>query len=545
MDIHANDPTHEERYTTTTPSTVKRNVEEVEGHGQKPEFVWRMENGLDRNFQRLGELLASHCPHLYCHPDGGLVLIEHDRPRRITTAKELAPFLIDTVRIHIEKNGKYHAERPSDSTLSSMLRSRSFLDSFRQVEAVVTTPIVLDDYLPSQPGFNAGGIFYLGPPVPSRKGLEAISTFLDVMEWQSNADRTNVVAALLTVAFRHHFPGGKPLVLITATKSHAGKGTIAEFIRGSTTKAEVLYENVDWPMHRSLHEQLQQYSDAGVISIDNVRIDSAGRGKMIRSAFLESFITNNEVVLSSTRSTSLRVANHFVVLLNTNEGSLSIDLLNRSLPIRLSPTGDLVDRVARAKARLGGDIKLEWLPTHRSQIEEELWGMIAKWNEAGRPLDESVRHPMGAWAKVIGGILEVNGFSDFLSNYSGTRCAADPLREAISILAFHAGTEPRRAHELAQMVVQQGLAKALLPHVDAANPAATERAIGVVLTPYVGESFAINTPEERITYQLKKQQGRFGGLHPHFRYTFAEVSREPRAEGGPGIVLEVPSKDQD
>lgn len=43
----------------------------------------------------------------------------------------------------------------------------------------------------------------------------------------------------LTVPFRHHFPGGKPFVLVTASKSHAGKGTLIEFIRGKTAKAEI------------------------------------------------------------------------------------------------------------------------------------------------------------------------------------------------------------------------------------------------------------------------------------------------------------------
>src|SRR5690606_16307732 len=104
--------------------------------------------------------------------------------------------------------------------------------------------------------------------------------------------------ALLTVPFRRHFPGGKPLILITATKSHSGKSTLVEFIHGNTPKIELLYENVDWPIQRNLHEQLQRCPEAGVINFDNVRIDSSGRGKIIRSGLVESFITNSEVVIS-------------------------------------------------------------------------------------------------------------------------------------------------------------------------------------------------------------------------------------------------------
>ena len=339
--------------TPTTPSTKTKpveGVEVVEGEPKKPKYVWQMEDGLDKNFRQLGQLLASLNLQLYRNPDGGLLLIDTNQARPITSARELAPLLIDNVRIAVTKNGKYTSEKPADGVLNNMLSSRSFLGNFRIVNDVVTTPIVLPDSTPSQPGFNRqSNILYLGPAVSLSNGVDKITKFLDVMEWQGNADRTNAVAALLTVPFRHHFPGGKPFVLVTATKSHGGKGTLIEFIRGKTAKAEISYEDKDWPMQRNLHEQLLQKPEIGVINFDNVRTDSSGRGKIIRTGFVESFLTNSEIVLSSatSRSKPLRTANKFVVLLNTNEGSLSIDLLNRSLPIRLNPTGDLSDRISR------------------------------------------------------------------------------------------------------------------------------------------------------------------------------------------------------
>jgi hypothetical protein len=293
-------------------------------------------------------------------------------------------------------------------------------------------------------------------------------------------------------------------------------------------------------MERVLYEQLLQKPEIGVINFDNVRTDSSGRGKLIRSGFLESFITNSEIVLSpATSRKPLRTANRFVVLLNTNEGSLSIDLLNRSLPIRLNPTGDLSDRIAGAKSVLGGDVKHDWLPKHRDQIESELWGMIDFWVSKGKPLDTSVIHPMGPWAQTVGGILMVNGYKDFLANYSATRSGADPIREALGILAFHAGGKPRRSADLARIVVTQGLAKTLLPKVDAANEAASQRAMGVTLSPYVGETFIARTATERITYRLTKQEGRYGEPYPHFRYTFDETGRQAMTEDAPnGPVLE-------
>lgn len=527
----------------STGAPFVETVEAVESIPDKPAYVWQMEAGLDRNFRQIGTLLACCQPDLYRHPEGGLVFVEEFVPRRIKSARELAPLLIDHIRISVTKDGKYHGERLGEATLNNMLLSRSFLDCFRKIEEVVTTPIVLADSKPTTPGYNEpDGILYLGPQVANKEGTTCISTFLDVMEWATPADRTNALAALLTVPFRRHFAGGKPLILVTATKSHSGKGTLIDFIRGHTAKAELLYEDKDWPMQRNLHEQLLHQPEIGVISFDNVRTDSSGRSRLIRTGFLESFITNAELVLSSATSRKpIRTSNKFVVLLNTNEGSLSIDLLNRSLPIRLNPTGDLTDRIDRAKAALGGDVKHEWLPAHRDEIESELWGMIDRWAMKGKPLDKAVRHPMGPWAQSIGGILAVNGFHDFLANYNATRAVADPIREALSILAFHAGSEPRRSGDLARITVAQGLAKALLVGAEPSNEAACQRAMGVTLARYVGETFTTTTASEKVTYRLKKESKRWDGQHPHFRYTFEQVHRVPVSDIDlTGLVLEGP-----
>ena len=423
-----------------------------------------------------------------------------------------------------------------------MLHSRHFLGNFPKVKDVVTTPVVLSDYTPSQPGYNApDAVLYLGPAVATGKNTDTIDKFLDVMEWASNADRTNAVAALLTVPLRYRFSGGKPLILVTASKSHSGKGTLVEFIRGKAAKVELLYEDKDWPMQKILHQQLIEMPQAGVINLDNVRTDSSGRAKLIRTGFLESFITTSDLVLSSAtgRLRAIRSPNHYLVLLNTNEGAVGADLLNRSLPIRLEATGDLLQRIARAKEMLGGDIKHEWLPDHREQIEAEMWGMIERWLKEGKPLDKAVHHPMGPWAQTIGGILQVNGFKDFLSNYNATRANADPIRESIGFLAFYAGSEHRRSLDLAKLAVQKGLAKTLLPGVDAGNEAACQRAIGVTLSPYVGETFTARSATVRVAYRLKKTEGRFGSPTPHFRYSFEEVKREAVSENDlGGVVLE-------
>src|SRR4051812_29384130 len=74
--------------------------------------------------------------------------------------------------------------------------------------------------------------------------------------------------------------------------------------------------------------------------------------------------------------------------MTTNDGMLSQDLMDRALPIRLAPAGD----VTRRQSPIGNP-GLAYRPANRDRIEAELRGMIERWRAAGCPLDGSIRHP--------------------------------------------------------------------------------------------------------------------------------------------------------
>jgi hypothetical protein len=101
-------------------------------------------------------------------------------------------------------------------------------------------------------------------------------------------------------------------------------------------------------------------------------------------------VTNPGIILASPGAGDpIRLVNRFVTLLNTNDGSLSEDLHNRSLPIHLEPRGSIHDR----KSPIGSP-KLEFLPRNGDRIVAELRGMIERWRVAGMPVDGDVNHPM-------------------------------------------------------------------------------------------------------------------------------------------------------
>src|SRR5207302_980417 len=283
-------------------------------------------NGAAYNFRYLGRLLSSSKPGIYLRADSqGLykTVACQNTPVTVVTGKALRSLLVDTVDIQVIKDGKFSSDMLPVATLDTMLGTECFLGAFRPVHRIVTSPVYLPDFSLTQPGYNAGGVLYLEPAPAVSDSLDFTSRFLDVMEWAGNADRTNAVAAALLVHLRLLWPGGKPVILITATVSGAGKGTVMKYAAGNVRRANVLYENLDWPIQRQLQPQLNAHPDVGVITSDNVRTDSS-HSREIRSGFLEGFITDQEIIMNAPGGGSeVRTPNAFVYFINTNEGVFS------------------------------------------------------------------------------------------------------------------------------------------------------------------------------------------------------------------------------
>lgn len=481
-----------------------------------------MERGASCNYRKLGHHLAEAHGDLYRHPDG-LVLVQPDgKLQLIDKGPKLAPVIVDRVNMQVLREGKLVSDLPNAMHLTTMLLSNAFLSQFSPLDEVALVPFYFDDFRLAPPGYSDRGpgqrVLYVGKAAEIGKSTKTIEKFLGIMEFETNADRTNAVAAALTCVLRRHWPGQKPVNVITSTKSHGGKGTITDFIRGPVPKADILYQARDWPMQHQLHTQLEDKPDIGMVVFDNVRRDSSGdRAGFIRSAFLESFVTNEEIILAAPKARSvLRVRNRFVVTINMNEGQLSKDLLNRALCIHLVPKGNVLDRECPL-----GNPKLEYLPKHQDEIQAELHGMVVRWIAAGRPLDESVRHAMSPWARVIGGILKVSGFTDFLGNNDTRKFAEDPLRKAIGILGAARPNKALRPMEWARVAVEHGLAKTLFPPNERDTEKGRERAVGCVLKRHLDETFTTETKSKILTMRLDGGNKRWNpGGNPHVRYVF-------------------------
>ncbi|MHB9081975.1 MAG: hypothetical protein ACYC3X_31305 [Pirellulaceae bacterium] len=497
------------------------------------ELIWVVEDGAAFNYRQLADALAA-TGDLYRHCEGHALLqvLPSGKTRLISKGSHLAPLIVDLIKMVVTKGGKVTSELPAANHLNAMLRSEKFLGQFRSVDVVTTRPFYLDDFTLVGPGYTDGGlgqrILYLGPEPHIADSTATIELFLKEMFFASDADRTNTVAAALTVLLHRHWLGQKPMILVTANRSHSGKGTITIFICGPVPKADLLYQEKDWPMRSEFHRQLQCNPEIGVVLFDNVRCDSSGgRDGFIRSAFIESFVTTSELSLAPPGpSDAVIVENHFVVMINANDGRFSPDMLNRSLQIHIATQGNVHERET-----LIGNPKLEFLPANRDQIEAELLGMIERWKAAGRPLDNNVRHSMSPWAKTIGGILEVNGFHDFLGNVTERKAADDPVHEALAVLGAAKPGQALRPAEWAKLIMNEGLAKKLLPPNERDTESSRTRATGKLLTQHLGSTIVGRTDTMLYRFHLEGGIRRWDkGKNPHVKYVFTVLHEEPIPE---------------
>jgi hypothetical protein len=512
----------------TSKGTKEANYDSkvFQGLNGPPQVYWHDESPAAENFEVLGRALAMSRD-LFRRPgyDGGLFLVLPDgSPRSIVKGNLLSSVMADRIVLNRFLNGKQKPGRISVGTLDEMLHTEAFLSRFDPVDRITSQPEYLPGFTITNPGYNDGGdghrVIFVGESAQPSDSMERINTFLDVMDFQTPSDRANAVAGLLTVALRHHWPGGKPIILATASKSHSGKDTVLDFIAGQTPKTSVSWEPADWATQKAIVACLNTDPSLGMIRLENARV--SGNSK-IASAFVERFVTDPKPTLYSPGcgSEPRQIRNEIVMAMSTNFGVLSEDLLNRGLSIHLEPKGSITDRQSSI-----GNPRHQYLPRYREEIAAEVHGMIERWRAVGMPLDDSRYHPCTEWAHVIGGILMVHGVEGFLDNYADRRVVADPVRNGIAVLGSHLLDKCLPISEIVAEVIRLGLIDPLVPKNERSGHEAQKRGLGKVLSSHENEKFVVQSEDEeddRVVFRLEKVRRRFENGKAENRYGFLVV----------------------
>lgn len=301
------------------------------------------------------------------------------------------------------------------------------------LRAVVTSPTFTDDgRLLDAPGYDTrtGLLVTLGwtprpvPAVPTSGDLAEARRWWDEealvdFPFASDADRTHALALALTPPVREMIDGPTPLFLIGAPARGAGKGKIAKVCLlpslGPGGWVEAAMPRDDEELRKALTAFLGERR--GGVLFDNVK-------HPIRSAVLAKALTGttwDDRILG--KSEGVRSPIRCAWILTANNPTVSDEIARRIVPIRLVPQTDRPEN--RSDFR---HPELEaWAMAHRGDLLWSLAVFVRAWQAAGCPTP-AVR-PLGsyeAWTRVVGGVLQVAGYTDFLANREEILEASDP-----------------------------------------------------------------------------------------------------------------------
>lgn len=239
--------------------------------------------------------------------------------------------------------------------------------------------------------------------------------------FQDIADQTNMVAALATPLLKTAV-GCSPIMLFNGIQPGVGKGEAVNTVHlvafGETAPVTTAPRSDTEMDKRLLSEAL---NGASSVVLDEVQ-DKQGDNRLDSNS-VKAFVTSE--VYGGRRlgeSEALRLPNNAVLFGLGNNIQIPADLARRVMPIRFnSDRHDLENRDNfRHNLRT-------WVPEHRAELLRALLIIIRAWYDRGQPAAPRTFEfaSFVEWQRVIGGILHLAGFEDFLGNMMEVREYSD------------------------------------------------------------------------------------------------------------------------
>ncbi len=293
-------------------------------------------------------------------------------------------------------------------------------------------PIFLPGFRLSEPGFH-DGVFYDEPEairqIKSETDAEIIrDTLYDLVidfPFKDEASRHNYFGLLITPLIRPAIAGNVPGHLIGAPLERTGKTLLAEIVgaivNGMRTPAMQICESNEEMDKRLLAILLRGET---LLHLDNIRdtIDLPCLASLLTASVYKSRLLG--------ASKMLAIENNVTLIATGNNPRATGELAKRFVPITLQPTTDAPElRKDFRHPDLWG-----YVTEHRRQILGCLLGAVRIWTDAGSPRGEQPMGGFDEWAAVIGGIMKVLGFDDWMGNAGEWRDSADWRRSDLRAL---------------------------------------------------------------------------------------------------------------
>jgi hypothetical protein len=189
------------------PRCAKRHAES-KTESDKPLVIWDENGDAADNALAVGQALLQVFPGAIFRREGTpatLILVEGEgagaKLLTIQNPDQLQGLLHDRLRFLVIV-GKSSAHKLSRSWVKELLYAPAFQRQIPLVDLVSRLPVYGADFQLCQPGYNdagSGKVLYLGPTVKGSDTTKTLDRLLDAMDFDSEADRTNALAAALTV----------------------------------------------------------------------------------------------------------------------------------------------------------------------------------------------------------------------------------------------------------------------------------------------------------------------------------------------------------
>jgi hypothetical protein len=367
---------------------------------------------------------ANHPPVFFRR--GGLVTEIRRNERRVPSAQRVeATRMRDRLGevadwFGVGKGGSYPVKPPMDIASTVLVTPGLHLPP---LDAIVEHPVIgKDGRLRTRRGYDRESATYFSPTVPlsgvhidghPRVAFSWLSELLEDFEFASQADRTNVIALMLTPVLRPIIDGPVPLCAIRAAKAGNGKSLLA--------KAVFTVLNGYVPPTTSLTERDEDEADKRLTSIlldgePIVFLDNVQTGTVLKSAALARALTTpawKGRIIRSSESPTVPVRCTWVA--TGNNLTMNDEIARRSYMIELTSTMERPD--LRDPGEFRHEDLLGWVKDNRSSLLSAVLSLVGDWIEEGRPITPGPSlSSFEDWSRIVGSVLRNAGARHFLGN---------------------------------------------------------------------------------------------------------------------------------
>lgn len=354
---------------------------------------------------RIGTLLSSQ-EDLFRY---GTSIIKVTKHGKILIDQSTLPAKVLEIGVECAKGSKERKqyELLQEGLAKAFVNNTSFFRDFREIEFFTTHPTYDSKWNRVLPGYNeADKIYFSGEAVEPSRSKKLVHEITKDFLFKNEASRQNFIALLITILLRPRFNGDRPFAGMTGNRPNLGKTLackVAAFMADGRTPKTITCN--------PSQEELEKHTAAVIRDQDSVVYDNV-KTLRLDSPVIERMITDDPIsfrLLGQTKT--ITRPNTTIVCISMNQAKFSPDLISRCLPVEFYLSDDL-DPLDK---KFSINSLIDFVATHRQDIFAELCGMVEVWKEKGMPTcDKPFR--FREWARYVGGILEANGYTEFLDN---------------------------------------------------------------------------------------------------------------------------------